>query len=209
MKIRSNFSVPHLLAAAHFSRQVCSIEIGNQGKPLGPFYDDILAFSIANVMTAVASLESYINEVFFDYRKNFSSDKETLIKNIWKHFAERPTMEKFDLALMLRDRAVFDKATNPYQDVAILIKLRNSLVHFSPEWEDEQVAHERLSAQLSGKFQPSPFMQGSAPLFPKRWATSGCTKWAIASCLSYVQHFEELSGLEHRFDNFLDRLSGE
>ena len=31
-----------------------------------------------------------------------------------------------------------------------LIKLRNGIVHFKPEWDDEAAEHEKLSKQLEG-----------------------------------------------------------
>lgn len=199
MDVRANFSVPHLLAGARFSRHVCSIERANRGKPLGPFYDEILSFCIATVITSVASLESYSNELFSDYGKNFPDVRGALVVGLWDSLGKMSMLEKFNLALIMRNAEAFDKGSKPYQDVDVLIKLRNALIHFTPEWESDQDLHAKLSNKLRYKFQPTPFMEESAPLFPKRWASSGCAKWAVRSCLSFAERFEAKSALEPRF----------
>ena len=209
MDVRSNLSVNHLLASARFSRHVCSIEKANQGKPLGPPYDEILSFCIATVLTSVASLESYANEIFFDYHRNFPEVREALVISLLDSISKMPILDKFDLALVMRNVEALDKGAGPYQDVDVLIKLRNALIHFSPEWESSQDLHAKLSAKLRGRFQASPFLQESAPLFPKRWASSGCAKWAVRSCLLFAEKFEAESGLEPRYKRFKDRLAVE
>jgi len=207
--VRSNFSIPHILAAARFSRLVAEIESENKGQPFGPFYDEILSFSTGCIFTCVASLESYANELFVDYEKNFPSMRSEIMERLWEFFEQKPLLEKFEFALLLRQAPKLDKSNHPYQDIDALIKLRNALTHFKPEWDDEQVVHSKVSARLKGRFVPSPFMGEGDPLFPKRWATHGCTKWAVSSCLDFVYEFEKLSGIEHRFTKFQDRLGTE
>lgn len=209
LRVRSNFAVPHLLAAAQFSRQVSKIENENQGRPFGPFYEEILSFSLACVSLSVAALEAYANELFIDYHKYFQDIRSDVMKKLWELIEQKSLLEKFEFALLLRQSPMFEKGTRPYQDIDILIRLRNALIHFKPEWNDEQAVHAKISTQLQGKFAPSPFMGSGDPLFPKRWATTGCTKWAVESSVSFLHKFEELAQIEHRFDPYADRLNTE
>ena len=208
-KGRSNFSVPHMFAAALFSRQVCTIEKDNQSKPYGPFWEDIRIYSIACIFGCVASLESYVNELFVDHEKNFPEMRTDIMKKLWEYFEQKPLLEKYEFALLLKKAPSPEKGQRPYQDIDALIHLRNALTHFKPEWEDDQEIHAKVSAQLKGRFNLSPFMGDVEPIFPKKWATSGCTKWAVQSSLAFINKFEELASLEHWFDQFADRLSVE
>ena len=47
------------------------------------------------------------------------------------------TLEKFEFALLLSDKPSIDKSSTLYQDVKIVVDLRNSLVHFKPEWDTQ------------------------------------------------------------------------
>jgi hypothetical protein len=98
----------------------------------------------------------------------------------------------------------FDCGAKPYQDVAALIELRNGLVHFKPEWFDQQEAHAKLSKTLAKKVEPSPFLV-SEPLFPRAWAGSSCTIWAVRSVSQLMVEFERRAGIDIS-KNLIDRI---
>jgi hypothetical protein len=81
-------------------------------------------------------------------------------------------------------------------------------MHFQPEWDNEQVAHARLSQQLARRFTPTPFLAGPESIFPRRWATHGCTQWALKTCVDFLTGFESLSSISAKAANFAGRLSG-
>lgn len=204
--VRMNFSVQHILAAAKFSRHVNIIEQENHDKPFGAFYEDILAYSSACVSSSVSSIEAYANELFVDVEKNFPDLKPDVMHKLWGFFEQRPLLDKFDFALLLRGKTELDKGVSPYQDIAALIALRNALTHFKPEWENDQAVHAKVSARLSGRFKPSQYFQGHEPIFPRRWACHSCTKWAVDSCITFVEAFDSQANLTPHLKPFLDRI---
>lgn len=207
ISVRTNFSVLHLLSAARLSRLVVQVERDNAGQPFGPFFDELLAYATACVMTSVAGLESYANEVFLDYQRNFPDADGPLLEKIWSFYEGKPLLEKFQFAMFLRHVPDLDKGADPYQSIDALVQLRNGLIHFKPEWSNKQVEHRKLANRLRNYFDPSPYYPGSR--FPLGWATANCTKWAVSSCIQFVSHFEEQTGLEHRLTKFMDRLAVE
>src|SRR5439155_9055858 len=70
--LRTNFSILHLLAAAHFSRHVADLEQAQTGEPFGAFFEEIVWFSSACVLSCSAGLEAYANELFVDRSEAFS-----------------------------------------------------------------------------------------------------------------------------------------
>lgn len=205
-RIRANFSVLHLLAAASFSRRVAEIEHEHAEEQFGPFYDDVLANASACILLSVASLEAYANKLFIDWEKHLPSMPEAAMESIWG-FAERQSLtDKFDLFLRLREAPAIDRGKTPYQDIRALVELRNALTHIQPEWDDEQSIHKKVSNALRGKFSPSPFLSKTDPLFPKGWATAECTKWAVNACQKFVFTFADLATLEYRFEKYGERL---
>lgn len=205
---RTNFSIQHLLAAAHFSRHVAGVEQAHAGESFGAFFEEIIWFSSACVLSCCAGLEAYANELFVDRSEHFPDLRPQIADKLWELFEQKPTLDKFDMALLLKQKALLDRGSRPMQDVAALIALRNGLTHFKPEWENEQEEHAKLSQRLASKFVPSPFLVGREPLFPKRWASHGCTQWALKSCVDFLNNFESLSGVPPRATKFAARLNG-
>lgn len=202
---RVNFGVPHLLSSASFSRATKALEIEHHGEPLGAFWDDVLAQATASIFTAVAGLESYANELFADRQWMFPAIRPDLLKALWDVYERKTLLEKFDLALMLQQLPLLDRKAKFFQDADLLIRLRNALVHFKPEWDDEREKHQHLSSELARRFPASPFIP-AAPLFPMGWASHACTAWAVSSVLNFIQEFEKAAKLPGRIDKFIARI---
>jgi hypothetical protein len=205
-KGRMNLAVNHLIAASGFSRIVGEIEERHKGQEFESFYDDILSNSIATVYCSVASVEAYINEILlFDDRLMAQPLRDYARALIGK----TRILDKYAECLRLLHCKPLVRGKHPYQDVHVLILLRNALTHFIPEWENQQDAHADLSRKLKAKIHPkSPFCSRSAPLFPQAWATHACTLWAVNSSKSFMIEFEKLAQLPHRIQMFESRLQG-
>ncbi len=65
---RPNFAVQHIIAAARFARLCYKVEDDNAGAPFGSFYDEVVSYVTATILSSVAGLEANINELFADVR---------------------------------------------------------------------------------------------------------------------------------------------
>ena len=92
-----------------------------------------------------------------------------------------------------------DRGAGSYQDIKVLIELRNALTHFKPEWMNEADEHAKISAKLFSKIEGGPFLLTSELLFPRRWAGHSCTSWAVNSALAFAKDFERLAGLPAKY----------
>ena len=202
--MRINLAIPHLTSAAACSRRTQELEISHSGEPVGPFWDEILAQATAAVLISVAALEAYVNELFIDHEKVLPELRVEVMTKLWELYELKPPLEKLEFALLLKQGQPFDRGAKPYQDVAALIKLRNGLVHFKPEWFDQQKEHATLSTILAAKVKSSPFLLAE-PLFPRAWAGSNCTIWAVRSVSQLIVEFERRAGIE-RATNLIDRF---
>jgi hypothetical protein len=94
--------------------------------------------------------------------------------------------EKFDLALVFTGQERFNHGGAPHQDAALLVRLRNYLVHYKPEGVSVALPH-KLGEALSGKFPGSGLMQGSGnPWFPDHSLGAGCAMWALRSARAFA-----------------------
>jgi hypothetical protein len=200
--VLTNFSVPHMIGAARFSRKVGELENQHHGQGVGDFWDEILSCATASVLLAAAALESYANELFLTGNvKFFAMEMTEEVGEAWQGLERQKgtTFAKFDAAMTLRGHRL-DKGGPAYQNARLVFKLRNALMHFKPEWE--AVVHKELSDQLRCKFDPSPYLDDKT-IFPRRWATYACTKWAVDSAIAFADDFDRQAGYPLNFDRQL------
>ena len=197
--LRVNLAVQHLLAAARFSREVGELENQHKGEQWGAFWESLFHPAIACILTAVASLEAYANELFSDRNTLFPEYSPELMDNLWETYEQKPILEKFEFALLLLRKPKMDRGAQPYQDIKVLIELRNALTHFKPEWVNEADEHAKISAKLASKIEGSPFLAAPEILFPRRWAGHSCTSWAVSSAIAFAKEFERLAGLPAKY----------
>ena len=207
LRQKSAFAVQHMMAAARFSRMCGDIEIQHKGESLGSFFDEQITYVSATVLLATASLESNINEYFSDPNAHFPEINKRVFDEILVLIEKESILDKYQLALVLKGEEKFVKARSPFQDTEALIKLRNGLVHFKPEWHDEQNLHKKIEYRLKGRFEINPFIGRTGVFFPQQCMSYGCTKWAVQNALGFMKEFSKRSGLLYRFEKFTSRLN--
>jgi hypothetical protein len=198
-KTRVNLAVQHMLAAARFSREVRQLEEQHKEEQFSEFWESILHHATACVLTTVASLEACANELFSDRSSLFPDYSPELMNNLWETYEQKPILQKFEFALLLLRKPVMDSGAGSYQDIKVLIELRNALTHFKPEWMNEATEHAKISAKLVSKIDGGPFLPASELLFPRRWAGHSCTSWAVSSAIAFANDFERLAGLSAKY----------
>ncbi len=152
MRVKHSFSRQHFFATEFFSEEASRIE------GLGPDLSEAersnhRAYVTGVVFSAVAALESSINELYLEAKdKNKTAlagltDADfSVLESDWESIESQPTLEKYQEALGTLGRTQFDRGNNPFQDADSLIYLRNALVHYKPEWDDETKIHAKIDS---------------------------------------------------------------
>ena len=145
---------------------------------------------------SAAALESKINEIYlFAVDKNLNVFKGyelkilDILSEAWRVVNEMPILSKYQIALLLCGKKQFDKGTNPYQDADRLVRLRNALFHYKPEWDSELKTHRKLKDSLDGRFDISPFSHENDIFFPKKCLGHGCAAWAVQGTKNFINSF--------------------
>lgn len=86
----------------------------------------------------------------------FPNISAALLDELWETYERKKSLEKFEFALLLGEKPPVDRSAAVYQDVQIVIDLRDALVHFKPEWDDLAARHEKLSTKIKCKFEQVP-----------------------------------------------------
>jgi hypothetical protein len=114
------YAAGHLSTALRFSRRVATEE--NAGKDQQVIRD----YATACVLAAVAALESYANELFFQPRATFPEHSAKLLGEIWELSDRKPILDKFNIALRIKNKPTFNEKISPAKNVVLLIDLRNA-----------------------------------------------------------------------------------
>lgn len=217
--MRSYFSTYHLWASRHFCEKARQIEATDSGQ--SRFSVEHRAYVIGAVVEAGAFLEAAINELFKDcvdshlgYIKTLSPVCTNALRDKWNewHVNRRvtvPTLDKYVAALVCCAVSPFDRGAAPFQDVELVVRLRNALVHFTPQSLAGDDPHP-LGDVLKNRFIPNRLMEQSGnPYFPDKCLGAGCADCAFRSTKAYCDAFYAKIGVTPNYEasGFLNIMS--
>lgn len=196
--MRAYFSTYHLWAAKDFASKSHVIETGYCDH--SRFDIEHRALVIASIVEAAAFLESAINELYVDclddhpsYIKALPAPTIIALRAQWTDWHKngrgtQPTLKKFDAALRCAGIAPFNHSTAPFQGANDVLRLRNALVHYTPETLPSDKPH-RFDA-LRSKFPENALMRNAGnSYFPDKCLGAGCANWCITSILAFADNF--------------------
>ena len=211
-KSRANLSYQHMQEAIHLAELSQDCEAANAGNTFadGDFFNHHRAYVVGSIMTSVASIEARINEFYLDATDNLlgsilDTSQQGLLAELWQPLDEKRVsiLQKYQIALAAIECSKFDTSKGPYQDVSLLIDLRNMLVHFKPEWDNDQKKHKKIEQKLQGRFELNPFWpKEDSIFFPFKCLSHGCACWAVRSSMNFILEFFTLTGVDSRTNQF-------
>ena len=198
LRVKANFSKHHLDSSILFADKCLHIENEESSiKWPQPRFDEALNYSSAAIVMAVAALESYINQIYESAHdvsggllESLANEKKELLVLHWPEVERFPILKKYQIALTIKNGKGMDIGKEPYQSVDALIRLRNGLVHFKPEWDDSLRKHMELEKRLRNYFKPSRLtIHTNLVWFPYKCLGSGAAIWAGSVTRIYVKEF--------------------
>ena len=230
IKVSHQLSFSHIKAAALFAQLSYEIEDNyDDSQDTSELFDKHRSYVMGSIITTVSYLEATINELFTDvadgvYSNGLDHNVIALMTRMWKLEIKPPNttkggktysplddlkpsvLQKFQIALTLAGKDLFDTGKAPYQDVDYLILLRNALIHYKPEWigtgeSYNQTLNEKLRQKLEKKIKKlNPMTREGSLFFPHRCLGYGCAKWAVESSLNFSNEFFSKIGLPSNLD---------
>jgi len=213
-RVISNFALTHFNAAKHFSEKTSQIENDNADQPFGNFWEEISIYCSSSIITAAASLEALINELFISEGElhNRIQDFDTFFwggeeiekacfffnrKHKITGLERKSALVKYKKAVSLMDRSPLSKKDPEYSAAGTLIGFRNHLIHFKPLWDEER-RNDNLEQSLNGLFALSPFVDKGASFLEKKCMSAGCSQWAVETVVNFVTYFANKSGIDSK-----------
>ncbi len=186
---RFYYSHYHIKAAAFFARQSAQLERehGQNDAPGSEIVTQHRAYVTGCIFSVASFLEAQINEIFTDAADDQRDkihklgDRIYLFAEMWKLGIPRTPsysiLEKYEIALALAEKEPLDHGGVVYQDVKLVIRLRNALIHYEPVSSTSTAeSSQRLEQKFQSKFLLNPLTSRKTPFFPERCLGHGCAK---------------------------------
>jgi len=169
-------------------------------------------------------LEALINENFSDIcddklascgQSSVKLDEKMRdqITKTWKIMKNKrfSILDKYNLLLGLAGKKQFNDSDSSYQEVKLLIGLRNKIVHYEPEWieiDNFEKPHD-IEKKLKGKFEINKLMKNAKnPFYPDKCLGYGCAKWAVLTSLKFSKEYgQRISIAEHYIESLNNYLN--
>lgn len=200
---RDRLSRHHIISAHHFAKSAEQIEALGGDVPQSEKWE-YRAFVSAAVLSAVAYLSASINELYLEVRKLSQTNQPPvrreldLLLDAWPRISRVQVLQRYQLALSVADADQYNPGRQPYLDADNIIRLRDALLSYDPEWDDERGKHHTLEARLKNKFPPSPLVSSKRPWFPDQCLGSGCAKWSVETVQVFTNDFYRRMALPGR-----------
>lgn len=200
---RDRLSRHHIISAYHFAKSAEDIEAHGGDVPPGEKWR-YRAYVTAGVLSSVAYLSASINELYLEVRKLSQSGEPgvrrelDLLVEAWPRISKVQVLQRYQLALAVADADQYNPDRMPYLDADNLVRLRDALISYDPEWQDERGKHHTLESRLQKRFSPSPLVSSRRPWFPDRCLGSGCAKWAVETVQLFTNDFYRRMALPGR-----------
>jgi hypothetical protein len=216
---RIYYSLQHLLSSVLFARRAYALEQDTKSDSANLFTEH-RAYVTGSIITAIAFLEATINELFADAgdesvnrMKQLSPQLRQLMAQMWAlrvpRTASYAIVDKYQIALTLAGAETFPPGQKPFQDIGVLVELRNELIHYEPTWRDERSPaepNEASSDKLGRKLRAillsnlNPLAGAERPYFPDHCLGYGCAKWSVTESVRFVDGFFGRIGMSSSLD---------
>lgn len=205
----TDIATQYLRSAHHFAELAEREEESGSVGAHTDAYGRHRSYVVAAILCSTANLETTINEIFASCAEEgvswhlleSSPTHRGTLGSLWCDDIRRlSTLRKYQLALRSGSLPEFAEDQPPYSDAALLVRLRNALVHYEPDWVYTERSDGRALEQgemhkwertLRNKFELNPLAGEKYPFWPERCLSAGCARWSAKAVGTFVTDFRE------------------
>ncbi len=209
---RYTFTGQHLEASAIFVRRIRAIEATANEQTEDAVWCEHRGLVCAVIMQSAAALETEAHEVCTygpgAHLGSNGTDQEAqrFLSPLADVVDDQDTLSRFDIVLHLLRKPPLDRGAEPFQSAALVVRLRNELVHYKSHWGVEMGAGKLFSALQTLGHKPAPFAHSSMNFFPHRCLSADCGAWALRSVVAFLEAFYQALGAQSSFEAYRSRL---
>lgn len=208
-KSHANLAHIHLNSANLFIQSAFSIENKYKTKKTPPqkAIDSHMSYVSSSIICSVSALEAKINQFLVDHKTKLDEIKIENNSAIFKHYSPvfdtkahflnqlhnlTNALMKYNIIFYLL-KGKFLPNNKLFKGTSFAIKVRNALIHFSPEWDNElklnKELEDRYFSHFSNDFDLSPFYYKDELFIPYRCLSAYHAEWAYKNSNAFMKKF--------------------
>lgn len=213
ISVRNYLSSQYLWTAQHNSELCRAREDEVMGKR--PIDIQHRSYAVTAILTSVAFIEALVNEIFEDAADEQHVSERTApieqhkakLASFWRSVDDGryQILGKYQMVLLLCGADKFVQGSQPYQDTEVLVRLRNALAHFKPEWYGTDSPDNKLRLKLAERIKQSGLLganDGSDWITVKALGAPGA-EWAVKTAKTFAGDWCERLGIPKVFETDL------
>lgn len=199
--VRYSFTASFLHAAAIFVRRAYGIESEVRDAVDGDRIAEHRGYVVAAVMQSVAALEAEIYEITVHGpghhlgSNRLDADARDFLAPLAAMIDDQEVLERYVAVLHLLRKEPLARDGSLWENVSLLVRLRNALVHYKSRWGSEIDTTKLLASLRKLKLQRPPFISEHEFFFPNQCLSAACAGWAVSTSLSFLLEFYSRLGL--------------
>jgi hypothetical protein len=163
---------------------------------------------VGAIMQAIAALECEIWEVTVHGpghhlgSNGIDAEAQAFLRPLADTIDKESVLDRYRSVLHLLRKPPLSSGEQPWQDAALVVRLRNELIHYKSRW-GQDLDRSRFLRALQAKTEPKPpFIPDGMNFFPYRCLSAACASWGTRSCFALLDSFYARLGFPTRLDPF-------
>ena len=213
LSIRYTFTAQFLEASAIFAKRTREIEHSFVASASEAQKAEHRGLVVAAIMQCAAALETEIHEISTHgpgaHLGSDHTDRESqkFLEPLADFIDGQDTLSRYEIVLHLLKRPPLKRGAQPFQSAALLVRLRNELVHYKSRWDQEMDTSKLLTALSRLRHQRPPFVASGSSFFPHECLSADCATWAVRSAVDFIDAFYARLYVPSRLDAYRSRIA--
>jgi hypothetical protein len=209
---RYSFAPQFLVASAIFARKATEIERVDGATATEDAMAEHRGCVVGALLQCVAALETEIHDLMvYGPGAHLGSgatdhDAREFLYPCAEMIDCEDVISRYEIVSHLLKRPKLSRGTQPTQDTALLIRLRNEIVHYKSGWGREMERSTLLTALQNLKHAKPPFVDDRSNFFPQKCLSATCAAWAVRTAVAFVDAFYAGLGVASHLDAYRSRL---
>lgn len=212
--VRYSFTAQYLVGSAMLARRCAEIERAHPDNADEPTWTEHRALVTAVVMQCAAAVEAESAELTIHGPGNhLGSDgmdrkAHEFLAPLADFIDDQDALTRYKVILHLLGKAPMPEGEQPWQDMAVLVRLRNELIHYKSRWGQEMERQKFFTTLQHLRLPKPPFVPEGSIFFPHLLLGAACAAWSVRTAVAFINRFYDRMGIESRLRPHMAHFDG-
>ena len=213
LQTRYSFTAQFVRGSAFFATQARQLEDSHPDTAPEEAVSQHGAFVVGAVIQCAAALEAEIAEVIHHGpghhlgSNGIDAGARDFLEPLIDVIEGEATLRQYEVVLHLLKRPSLVRGALPYQPAALLIRLRNELVHFKSKWGPEMESESLFTALQQLRFKKPLFVPENTNFFPHHCLSASLATWTVTTTIAFIEDFYAKLGVQSPLNAYMSRLA--